>query len=419
VRIIVGSRRPLRQELGDTVSEELFYCLRQNFIQVPPLRERAEDILDWIDYFLARRMGDSFEGLEWVPRARTALEHYSWPGNLNELNATAIEIAGNLGERRLVESEDLPPHILRVEAEPEPPSSSPSSEPGPPPAPEEGFRCDGYRMIRLLARTASSRVFLAELESFPGQYVVVKFGQLKNKEQIVALKETMALSGSREGAKHMVPIHHANISVMGSWYMVVLACLDDITHGQEFRPSLYKPRTFRDQIEDFRRLRAPTPKDRSQALEDFKTILDVLEFFHKNKLVINDVKPENFGLYQGSLVVIDYGGVTFRGEWPHESTPGYGPPEEEGRSGQPAEDVFAVVQMLGEAFYGFDVGELRPDNVSALAEPYLKEGTLFDKLLWTVLAKGLHTQAPIRYQHAKELHAALTDLQKKIRDSER
>ena len=86
-RIIAATHRNLEQRVAEgTFREDLFYRLNVFPINVPPLRERVEDIplLVWrfVDEF-AKAFG---RRLDSIPRENmTALEQYSWPGNIREL----------------------------------------------------------------------------------------------------------------------------------------------------------------------------------------------------------------------------------------------------------------------------------------------------------------------------------------------
>ena len=87
VRVLCATNRNLEQGIAaGTFREDLYHRLNVVTIQVPPLRQRREDIPGLIDYFLARwarRLG-----VEKPPLAANAVEllaNYSWPGNVREL----------------------------------------------------------------------------------------------------------------------------------------------------------------------------------------------------------------------------------------------------------------------------------------------------------------------------------------------
>ena len=87
VRVIAATRRDLADGVAaGTFRDDLFYHLNVVPLQVPPLRERTEDIDLLITYYL-----DYFEFNEGLPRrefssgAKNRLRDYEWPGNVREL----------------------------------------------------------------------------------------------------------------------------------------------------------------------------------------------------------------------------------------------------------------------------------------------------------------------------------------------
>jgi two-component system, NtrC family, response regulator AtoC len=87
VRLITATNRNLRQDVKDGIfREDLFYRLNVFPIHVPPLRERREDILLLINYFLEKfnkKLSRSIKSIE--PAVMDLLEQYDWPGNIREL----------------------------------------------------------------------------------------------------------------------------------------------------------------------------------------------------------------------------------------------------------------------------------------------------------------------------------------------
>jgi DNA-binding NtrC family response regulator len=87
VRLIAATNRDLRAALEDgTFREDLYYRLNVVAIDIPPLRERKEDIPALADLFLkkfARESGNSVQAI--TPAALRLLMDYHWPGNVREL----------------------------------------------------------------------------------------------------------------------------------------------------------------------------------------------------------------------------------------------------------------------------------------------------------------------------------------------
>jgi len=96
VRIIAATNRDLPEEIDDgRFREDLFYRLNVFPIELPPLRERLDDLDDLCAHFL-RRTGARVPQIE--PRAMDALRQYDWPGNLRELRNVierAVILAGD------------------------------------------------------------------------------------------------------------------------------------------------------------------------------------------------------------------------------------------------------------------------------------------------------------------------------------
>ena len=123
VRIIAATNKNLARAIENkTFREDLFYRLNVFPIEIPPLRERREDILPLAEYFLrnlSARMGKKH--YVFSEEARALLSGYTWPGNAREL-ANAVERALIIAQSGVIEGEDLP---LKMDA-----SLSGSDRPG-------------------------------------------------------------------------------------------------------------------------------------------------------------------------------------------------------------------------------------------------------------------------------------------------
>ena len=106
-RIIAATNVDLRRAVVDgRFREDLYYRLRVVPIEIPPLRERREDIEPLATFLLARVGGRQGRALRFSPDAlRTLLEH-SWPGNVRELE-NALERAAILTEGRELRAQDV------------------------------------------------------------------------------------------------------------------------------------------------------------------------------------------------------------------------------------------------------------------------------------------------------------------------
>ncbi len=109
VRVIAATNQDLRQLMKEKkFREDLFYRLSVVPIQIPPLRERKEDIPFLVDFFLQKyRRGKDFS---LSPKALQALMHYNWPGNVRELE-NLVERMVTLAENKRIALKDIPEFI--------------------------------------------------------------------------------------------------------------------------------------------------------------------------------------------------------------------------------------------------------------------------------------------------------------------
>ncbi|MFL6255232.1 MAG: sigma 54-interacting transcriptional regulator [Pyrinomonadaceae bacterium] len=113
VRLIAATNKDLEEAVRQgAFREDLYYRLNVIELNMPPLRERREDIPLLATYF-ARRCGDRCKrrvmGIS--PEAMECLLAHDWRGNVRELE-NSIERAVVLGGSELIMAEDLPPHLL-------------------------------------------------------------------------------------------------------------------------------------------------------------------------------------------------------------------------------------------------------------------------------------------------------------------
>jgi transcriptional regulator with PAS, ATPase and Fis domain len=108
VRVVAATHRQLQLEIAEgRFREDLYYRLNVVQLELPPLRERREDIGLLALYFLDRLSKREGRELEFSPDAEQMLERYDYPGNVRELE-NAIEHAVALADGPLIRPEDLP-----------------------------------------------------------------------------------------------------------------------------------------------------------------------------------------------------------------------------------------------------------------------------------------------------------------------
>ena len=113
-RIIAVTNRDLEREIAaKRFREDLYYRLNVVVIPVPPLRERAEDILELARWFLARAAERTHRpARELSMSAACRLTDYDWPGNVRELE-NSIERACAIARGPKIEVADLPDKIAK------------------------------------------------------------------------------------------------------------------------------------------------------------------------------------------------------------------------------------------------------------------------------------------------------------------
>src|SRR5439155_3203057 len=113
VRVIAATNRPLEQAVASRqFREDLFYRLNVVRIEVPPLRDRREDIRLLVNYFLKKFAQHQKQAVKSIsPNALAALEQYSWPGNVRELE-NVIQRALVVAKGEVIVLTDLPSELV-------------------------------------------------------------------------------------------------------------------------------------------------------------------------------------------------------------------------------------------------------------------------------------------------------------------
>jgi len=179
VRIIAATNRPLEKLIEEKkFREDLYYRLNIITIDVPPLRDRREDIPLLVDHFLKRFATEFRKSVtDASGEAMRKLEAYEWPGNVRELK-NVIERAVLLGSGPVIDADDLT--MGRTAA------AAPEKDKKLFSLPAKGFKFDDLEkdiVTQALERTAWNQTRAGELLGMTRDqihYRMEKFGLLKN-----------------------------------------------------------------------------------------------------------------------------------------------------------------------------------------------------------------------------------------------
>ena len=107
VRVLAASNVSLEKLVGEKAfRQDLYYRLAVITVDIPPLRERREDILPLAQHFIAKELGDPEHKVKISREALDLLCGYDWPGNVRELeNAIKHALA-------FMENDELTPDVL-------------------------------------------------------------------------------------------------------------------------------------------------------------------------------------------------------------------------------------------------------------------------------------------------------------------
>ena len=118
VRIIGATNQDLKKRIEEgKFREDLFYRLNVISLELPPLRNRKEDIPLLVSHFLSKycdKMGRDMKRM--APRVMKVFESYSWPGNVRELE-NSIERIIAIEERETITESSLPEELISPQRE--------------------------------------------------------------------------------------------------------------------------------------------------------------------------------------------------------------------------------------------------------------------------------------------------------------
>ena len=109
-RLVCTSNADLEKLVDEgNFHDELFYRVASLPMQMPPVRERPEDLPLLVKHYAAQAANPLFDAnmLEFTPEAMAVMSAYHWPGNLTELNQVVSKIAA-MTETRIIGAQQLP-----------------------------------------------------------------------------------------------------------------------------------------------------------------------------------------------------------------------------------------------------------------------------------------------------------------------
>lgn len=119
VRVIAATNKNLKELIKENkFREDLFYRLNVIPFEIPPLRDRIDDIEPLIESFIdkyTKLLDKNFENIIITDEVRKAFFRYSWPGNVRELENTIEFIVNMIGVDGVIDSEVIPKNILLCE----------------------------------------------------------------------------------------------------------------------------------------------------------------------------------------------------------------------------------------------------------------------------------------------------------------
>jgi transcriptional regulator with PAS, ATPase and Fis domain len=111
VRIIAATNKDLTEAIeSNTFREDLYYRLNVLTINVPPLRDRGNDVCELADYFISTMNNPKKVKMRISNEVYDLLRNYSWPGNIRELE-NAMERAINITDSDVIRAEHLPKQV--------------------------------------------------------------------------------------------------------------------------------------------------------------------------------------------------------------------------------------------------------------------------------------------------------------------
>jgi two-component system response regulator HydG len=115
VRIISATNHDLTELIEEKkFRQDLYFRIKGVNVSLPALRERAEDIPEFVQYFLKEAIAETGSKVSGVTEAAmTILTNYEWPGNIRQLR-NAVRTMVVMSDRQELDVQDIPPEIHRI-----------------------------------------------------------------------------------------------------------------------------------------------------------------------------------------------------------------------------------------------------------------------------------------------------------------
>jgi DNA-binding NtrC family response regulator len=118
VRVIAATNSDLGRMVAEgAFREDLYYRLNVIPVQLPPLRDRKDDVPLLVQHFLDKLRGDKGPAVSVTQEAMRALMAYAWPGNVRQLENAIERAVAFGGARGQIDAADLPPEVASARLE--------------------------------------------------------------------------------------------------------------------------------------------------------------------------------------------------------------------------------------------------------------------------------------------------------------
>jgi DNA-binding NtrC family response regulator len=182
VRVVAATNRDLDQEVRDgNFRKDLYYRLKVIPVEIPPLRERSEDIPLLVTHFIKLFNAEFRKNTHgFTPEALKCFEQYDWPGNVRELR-NVVERAMILENKDILGLEDLPPAVREEVTKADAEQAGDGSSAGGFALPDEGCglrQMEEQMVRRALEKTNGNQSRAAQLLDISRDSLRYKMGKL-------------------------------------------------------------------------------------------------------------------------------------------------------------------------------------------------------------------------------------------------